>query len=235
MIDKKEIDLDHNLFEFAQLRGESKKFRTSLITYLASLDPNDHPEIKSTIIGEIKIGIQKELISKITDKGVSHFLDLRGESPRGKMEKINQSLYEIGGDIVISGPRLLSEIQDHRSFCIGGGSGYAGQAFLIYQGFIGDGIRYPKKKQLIYQNAYETWESNVIYFLDRAKIDLSDIFVEQADLGTPSPKLNISFNLKIEVIKPLILKVFEDNYLNGLEDWIMSQREEKISNILDGK
>lgn len=105
----------------------------------------------------------------------------------------------------------------------------------IYQGFIGDGIRYPKKKQLIYQNAYETWESNVIYFLDRAKIDLSDIFVEQADLGTPSPKLNISFNLKIEVIKPLILKVFEDNYLNGLEAWVMSQREEKISNILDGK
>lgn len=234
MIDKKEIDLDHNLFEFTQLWGESKKFRTSLITPLASLDPNDHPEIKSAIIGEIKNTIQKEVISKIVDNGVFHFLDLRGESPRGKVEKINQSLYDIGGIIVISGARLSSEIQDHASFCIEGYN-YNNSSFLIYQGFIKDGIRYPKKKQLIYQNAYETWESNVIYFLDKARIDLSDILIEQVDLGTPSPKLNISFSLKIEVIKPLILKVFEDDYLNGLEVWIMSQREEKISNILDGK
>lgn len=235
MIDKKEIDLDQNLFEFTQLWDESKKFKISLRTYLASLDPNDHPEIKSAIIGEIKNTIQGEVISKITDNGVFHFLDLRGESTRGKMEKINQSLYDIGGDIVISGSRLSSEIQDHRSFCFDGGSSYGGLTFLNYQGFIKDGVRYPKKKQLIYQNAYETWESNVIYFLDKARIDLSDISVEQADLGTPSPKLNISFSLKIEVIKPLILRVFEDYYLNGLEAWIMSQREEKISNILDGK
>lgn len=234
MIDKKEIDLDHNLFEFTQLWGESKKFRTSLITPLASLDPNDHPEIKSAIIGEIKIIIQKELISKIIDKGVQNFLDLRGETLRRKMEKINQSLYDLGGGIVISGNRLLSEIQDHASFCVDGRYSNNSSS-LIYQGFIKDGIRYPKKKQLIYQNAYETWGSNVIYFLDKARIDLSDIFIEQADLGTPSPKLNISFSLKVEVIEPLILRVFEDNYLNGLEDWIMSQREEKISNILDGK
>lgn len=235
MIDRKEIDLDHNLFEFTQLQGESRKFRTSLITYLASLDPNNHPEIKSVIIGEIKIIIQKELISKITDRGVPHFLDLRGESPRGKMEKINQSLCDISSSIVISGSRLLSEIQDHSSFCIEGGYTYNNVSLLNYQGFITDGIRYSKKKQLIYQNAYETWESNTIYFLDKAKIDLSDIFVEQTDLGTPSPKLNISFSLKIEVIDPLILRVFEDNYLNGLGDWIISQREEKVSNILDGK
>ena len=139
---------DHNLFEFTQLWGESKKFRTSLITPLASLDPNDHPEIKSAIIGEIKNTIQKEVISKIVDNGVFHFLDLRGESPRGKVEKINQSLYDIGGIIVISGARLSSEIQDHASFCIEGYN-YNNSSFLIYQGFIKDGIRYPKKKQLI--------------------------------------------------------------------------------------
>jgi hypothetical protein len=226
MIDKSEIQLPE-FFSPSQLLGESQKLKTQLYSFLIYEKPESSPELKFLILDEISSTIIKHSYSKLYECGTKHYVDLRGIGIGEKNRNLVKTIIGIGSNYVVPNTRISSDIGDVSNFIICDPSSDRNSIFAYSQGFLLD----VDKKIQVFSNASDTCGSNIIRMVDDIKFDILDIKFEKVDLGTPRPKLNISIDIIIQPVNPKILRVFEDDHVDGFSDWVLEKRNKKIDRI----